>query len=206
MSPVRRSAGVAGIVLAAGAGQRFGGRKLLALLDDAPLVRHAAAGLVRAGLAPVVVVVAPAAAHDVAAALSGLDVVVVEHAGHADGMGSSIAAGIDALPPGTRAAVIAPGDQPRVPDGVVPALVATWRGTGQPIVAPRYAGDVRGYPILFDSDLFPELAALDGDEGARPVIVRSAQRVRLVDVAHAAPVDVDTPEDLARLRGTPAHS
>ena len=197
MTPVRRSAGVAGIVLAAGAARRFGGPKLLAMLDGAPLVRHAVATLLHAGLAPVVVVTGDD--DGVTGALAGLDVTVVRGAHHAGGMGTALAAGIEALPTGARAAVIAPGDIPRVPADVIPALVATWRGTGQPIVAPRYAGDVRGYPILFDSDLFPELSALEGDEGARPVILRSTQRVRLVDVPHAAPVDVDTREDLARL-------
>ena len=110
-----------------------------------------------------------------------------------------MAVGIGSVAAATEAAIIALGDQPRVPDAVLLGLLAAWRGTGAPIVAPRYAGGVRGNPVLFDADLFRELRKLDGDEGARSVILRSADRVRLVDFDVEMPIDVDTPEDLARL-------
>ena len=197
---------VAGVLLAAGRGTRFGGGKLVAPLDGQPLVRHAASMLVRAGVRELVVVVA---ADDgaVEAALSEVlecgprapvQARVVRVPG-AQGLGASVATGIAALGPAVEAALVALGDQPRVPDEVPRALLAAWRGTGAPIVAPRYQGGVRGNPVLFDADIFRELARLDGDEGARPVIQRNADRVRLVDVDMAMPVDVDTREDLERL-------
>lgn len=195
---------VAGVLLAAGRGTRFGGDKLLAPLDGMPLVRHAATMLARAGVREIVIVV-PAAHAAIEQALAGLAthgaplVHVVPNPHAAKGLGTSVAAGIAALGPGVEAALVALGDQPRVPDTVPHALLAAWRGTGAPIVAPRYAGGVRGNPVLFDADVFRELSRLDGDEGARSVIARSADRVRLVDFDFAMPVDVDTREDLAGL-------
>lgn len=188
---------VAGVLLAAGEGRRFGdvaGGKLLAPLAGRPLVRHAAEGLLRAGLGDVVVVTG--AAHErIAEALAGLRVRLVPNPRAAEGMGTSVAAGVAALGHDVAAAVIALGDQPRVPDAVLAALLHEWRATGNPIVAPRYAG-VRGNPVLFDAVLFRHLATLTGDEGARGLIARHAAQVRYVDVAEAMPADVDTVEDL----------
>jgi molybdenum cofactor cytidylyltransferase len=195
---------VAGVLLAAGQGLRFGGdpgSKLLAMLDGQPLVRHAAAMLGRAGVHEIVVVTGPDP-DPVARALDGLagpPLRLVPNAQAARGMGTSVAVGVSALGAGVEAAIIALGDQPRVPDAVPHGLLAAWRGTGAPIVAPRYAGGVRGNPVLFDADLFRELRRLDGDEGARSVILRSADRVRLLDFDVAMPVDVDVPGDLGRL-------
>lgn len=202
---------VAGVLLAAGQGTRWradpgggDGAKLLAPLDGQPIVRHAAAMLVRAGVREIYVVTGPDP-EPVTQALAGLvrpggpALHVVPNPEAARGLGRSVAVGIAALSPDVEAAIVALGDQPRVPDAVPHALLTAWRGTGAPIVAPRYAGGVRGNPVLFDADLFRELRRLDGDEGARSVIQRSADRVRLVDFDFAMPVDVDTPEDLARL-------
>lgn len=198
---------VAGVLLAAGQGTRFGGgdgAKLVALLDGQPLVRHAAAMLVRAGVREIVVVTGPDP-EPVTRALAGVvpsggpALHVVPNPEASRGLGRSVAVGIGALAPSVEAAIIALGDQPRVPDAVPHGLLTAWRGTGAPIVAPRYAGDVRGNPVLFDADLFGELRRLDGDEGARPVIRRSADRVRLIDFDIEMPVDVDTEEDFKKL-------
>ena len=106
--------------------------------------------------------------------------------------------GAAALRAGTEAVIIALGDQPRVPPDVVPSLIATWRRTGKSIVAPTYQG-VHGTPVLFAADVFGELAALDGDAGARGVVAVRRERVARVAFEHEMPPDVDTPEDFARL-------
>jgi CTP:molybdopterin cytidylyltransferase MocA len=198
---------IAGVLLAAGPGTRFGGDKVVVALDGEPLVRHVAASLVRAGVRELVVVTPPDPS-PVEKALAGLGnggrssppvLRIVPNPHAARGLGSSIATGIASLGAEVEVAIIALADQPRVPDAVLQSLLAAWRGTGAPIVAPRYAGGVRGYPIVFDADVFRELSRLDGDEGVQPVLARSVDRVRLVDFDVATPVDVDTPEDLARL-------
>ena len=163
---------VAGVLLAAGQGTRFGGDKLVARLDGEPLVRHAAAMLVRAGVRELVVVVGPDSGSIEGALSEVLEcgphspvharIVVNPHA--AKGLGTSVAAGIGALGPPVEAALVALGDQPRVPDEVPRALLAAWRGTGAPIVAPRYQGGVRGNPVLFDATGKPRLDLYMGDE------------------------------------------
>jgi molybdenum cofactor cytidylyltransferase len=174
----------------------MGGGKLVLVLHGKPIVRWSAEALL-----PHVddlVVVTGAGGPDVRAALEGLAVRFVENPNPEVGQGSSIAVGAAALSRGTEAVIIALGDQPRVPSDVVPALLATWRRTGQAIVAPTYRG-VQGTPVLFAAEVFSELSALTGDTGARGVIAAGRERVARVAFDHEMPPDVDTPEDFSRL-------
>jgi molybdenum cofactor cytidylyltransferase len=115
-----------------------------------------------------------------------------------DGQGTSIAAGVGALKPWTRAVMIALGDQPRIPDAVVRSLLEAFQTSGKPIVAPVYRG-VQGTPVVFASEIFAELRALEGDSGARAVVAARPERVERVTIDLAMPPDVDTPEDYAKL-------
>ena len=188
---------IAVIVLAAGLARRMGGRqKLLLPLEGKPVVRWSVEGvLAHAGD---VVVVTGRDDPAVRAALAGLPLRFVVNPCPEDGQGSSIAAGAKALPAAASAALVALGDQPRLPPDVIPALLAVRARTGKAIVAPVYRG-TRGTPVLFAAEVFPELAALAGDAGARSVVDARAERVAAVDIDAPVPVDVDTPEDLARL-------
>jgi len=69
----------------------------------------------------------------------------------------------------TAAALVALGDQPLTPATVIPALLAAQRRSGKAIAVPSYRG-TRGTPVLFSSEVFPELRALAGDSGARGVL------------------------------------
>jgi len=187
---------IAAVVLAAGLARRMGRPKLLLGYRDQPIVRWAVAAL----LPHVDEVVAVTGPGDpgVAEALAGLPVRIAVNPRPHDGQGSSIAAGVAALRPDTRAALVALGDQPRLPAGVVPALLEAWRRSGKPIVAPVYRG-VQGPPVLFAAEVFPELARLRGDQGAKPVVGARPERVERVPFDLPVPPDVDTPEDYARL-------
>lgn len=174
----------------------MGRPKLLLDLRGKPIVRWSVEAL-RSHVDDLVVVTGGDAAA-VRAALTGLAVRFANNPNPDAGQGSSIAVGVAALAPATRAAIIALGDQPRVPDEVVPALLAAWRRTGKPIVAPVYHG-VQGTPVLFAAEIFAELRALTGDMGARGVVAARPERVERATFARAMPSDVDTPEDYARL-------
>lgn len=187
---------IAAVVLAAGLARRMGRPKLLLPLGDRPILRHAVEG-VRPHVDEVVVVRGPDPA-TVEPALAGLEVRFAVNPRPEEGQGSSIAVGVAALPPGTRAALIVLGDQPRVPPEVVPALLEAWRRTGRPVVAPLYRG-VPGPPVLFAAEVFGELRALTGDAGARRVVEARPERVERVAIDAPTPSDVDTPEDYARL-------
>jgi molybdenum cofactor cytidylyltransferase len=187
---------IAGLLLAAGGARRFGTQKLVAPLNDEPLVRHAARVLVAS--TDVVTAVVGNDAGVVRSALNDLDVTIVENTEWRGGLASSLRRGVVALPPDADAVVIALGDQPGIDAEIIRAVIARWRSGGCAIVAARYAG-VQGHPVLFDRSLFGELVELDGDRGAKPVIDRVRDRVAFVDVQSPAPRDVDTPGDLAAI-------
>jgi molybdenum cofactor cytidylyltransferase len=187
---------IAGIVLAAGFARRMGRPKLLLDFRGKPIVRWAVEALV--GHVEDLVVVTGLEEDGVRTALAGLAVRFVRNPRPHDGQGSSIAVGVAALKPWTRAALVALGDQPRVPGDVIPALLEAWRRTGKEIVAPAYRG-IQGTPVLFGAGVFAELSGLTGDAGAKGVVGARPERAELVRFDVAMPADIDTPEDYARL-------
>jgi len=187
---------IVGLLLAAGGARRFGSQKLVATLSDAPLVRHAATML--AGVTDELIVVVGSDAEAVTHALDGVDARIVKNTQWERGLSGSIHCGVAAIPTAASAMLIALGDEPGVSADVSRSVITAWRSTDRPIVVPRYAG-VAGHPVLFAASIFAELAALDGDVGAKRVINRSAERVAYVDVNEAPPLDVDEPADLQRI-------
>jgi molybdenum cofactor cytidylyltransferase len=188
----------AAVVLAAGLSRRMGQAKLLLPLEGRPIVRHAVEGVRAAGLDPVLVVTGPDPAA-IEAALTGLDVRIVINPAPEAGQAGSVRAGVAALPAVVDTVLIALGDQPGLAPDVIPALLAAHRASGRPIVAPRYQ-DGPGNPVLFDRAIFPELLALEGDRGARPVFARDPARVEWVALDWPMPPDVDTPADYEKIR------
>ena len=187
---------IVGLLLAAGLSRRMGKAKLLLPLEGKPLVRWSAEGL-RAHVDQVVVVTPPDA-DALRAALEGVDVTFVVNEHPEAGQGTSIAAGARALAASSDAVVIALGDQPRLPAGLVTRLLETFERAEKPIVAPVYQG-TQGTPVIFAASLFDELRALEGDAGARALVRRDPSRVAAVAIDAPMPADVDTPEDYARL-------
>jgi molybdenum cofactor cytidylyltransferase len=186
----------AAIVLAAGFARRMGRQKLLLELGGKPVIRWS----VEAVLPHVADVVVVTGQDDDAlrAALAGLAVRFTVNPRPEAGQGSSIAVGMTALKPWTAAVLIALGDQPRLPEGVIPALLRARVASGRAIAAPIYRG-TQGTPVLFAAEVFEELAALDGDRGARAIVQARPERVTRVVLDTPMPPDVDTPEDYARL-------
>ncbi len=185
-------------MLAAGLARRMGQVKLLLPVGGQPIVRHAVEGVRAAGLDPVLVVTGPAPA-PIEAALAGLGARIVVNPTPEAGQAGSVRAGIAALPETVDTVLIALGDQPALAPTIIPALLAAHRASGRPIVAPRYQ-DGPGNPVLFDRVIFAELLALQGDQGARPVIAREPARVEWVALDLPMPQDVDTPADYEKIR------
>jgi molybdenum cofactor cytidylyltransferase len=190
---------IAGVVLAAGLSRRMGRRKLLLDLGGQPVIRRAVEGVAGSGVDELVVVVPPDHA-DIAAALSGIRYRLAVNPAPETGQAGSVVAGIAALGPAVRAALVALGDQPTVPRAVLLGLLSAYRATARTIVAPRYR-EGRGNPVLFDASVFPELLRLTGDAGARGIIEADPARVALVSFDLPMPPDIDTPEDYETLRG-----
>jgi molybdenum cofactor cytidylyltransferase len=186
----------AAIVLAAGASRRFGAEKLLAPLCGQPLLRWSVEHALAAPVDDVIVVLGRGA-DAVRPVLDGLPVRVAVNRRWEEGMSSSIRAGVCALRTGTRSLLFALGDEPTLGTESYARVIAA-EGT-RPIVVPSYRG-VWGHPVLFAAGLLTELLLLRGDHGARAVIARDPERVAVVELDRAMPPDVDTAEDLARLR------
>lgn len=186
---------IAAVVLAAGRSVRFEGTKLLAPIGSVPLLRIVVEGVIRA--VDSVVVVLGHNADQVRTALSGLPVQSVVNPRYDEGMGTSVAAGVGALPKKTEAVVITLGDQP-VRAEIIADLIACYGRGRHAIVAPAYNG-VRGNPVLFDRKLFHELEALTGDRGARELIEKHQRLMTVVPYGFPAPLDVDTQDDFQKL-------
>lgn len=200
MEPARGTGRIAGLVLAAGGSRRWGeGSKLLAPWDDGRLVEAAADGARAAGLEPVVAVLGDRADEVSEALPDGIE--TVRHAGWRRGRASSLAAGIRAVADreAVGAAAVFLGDEPRVPPSAVRAVLDAWREGTADAVRPFY-GDVPGHPVVFGRRCFPDLADLDGEDGVRRYLDGGSARVRSLRLDLPAPPDVDTPEDLRRLR------
>lgn len=190
---------IGGLVLAAGGGARFGGPKQLAEVDGRPMLERVLAAMAAAPLQRTGVVLG-AAADDVLAGvdLHGAEPVRCER--WAEGQSASLRAGLEAMPD-AEALVVAVGDQPFLSTAAIERLLDA-RRPGAEAVRATYGGAV-GHPVLIERSLFPRLARLRGDVGARGVLAEA----RVVDVACdglGLPDDVDTPEQLEALRGAPA--
>jgi len=188
---------VAAALLAAGASTRFGQPKAFLELDGRPLVRRLADELV-AVAAPVVVVVPPRA-NPFARALDGSGARLVVNAFTARGMGSSLAAATRALrheDSSVTALLVALADQPLADRELFARLIEAAGDGG--FSASDYGDGVIGPPAVLPAAVFDELAALDGERGARPILERERSRVATVPFAGGR-LDVDTPGDYERL-------
>jgi len=183
---------IAGVLLAAGEGSRLGGPKALVEVAGKRLVDRGVALLRDGGTAPVVVVTG-------AVDVPLLGVITVHNPDWRSGMGSSLAAGLEALPDACAAAVVALVDQPLIGPGVVQRLIAAYLD-GAGIAVASYDGKPRN-PVLMARDEWAGVLALaTGDVGARPYLQAHPDRVTAVECGDIGrPDDVDTPEDLARV-------
>ncbi len=195
---------IAAVVLAAGRGTRMGGGKLLRDLDGQPLVRHAVVAALASRARPVVVVTG-AEAGGVAAALAGLDVILVDNPAHEDGLSTSLRAGIAALTEhDVDGALVCLGDMPRVTAAHLDAVIDGFDPEADATIVVPTCERKRGNPVLWARRHFAAIANLTGDVGARALIERHADQVRLVALDDPAILlDIDTPEALAAVRAPP---
>ncbi|HEY1899630.1 MAG TPA: nucleotidyltransferase family protein [Steroidobacteraceae bacterium] len=185
------------VVLAAGASTRFGSPKQLVRLNGRPLLHLAVSRAVEvAGQAVTVVLGANAA--ELAPLLRHTPAAVVINRDWAEGMGSSVRAGVARVPATADAVLLMLADQAAVTAEDLRRLVGIWRRQPQCIVAAHYAGTA-GVPAIFPREDFSALGALRGDAGARSLLKRGGERVVRVPLQSAA-IDIDTPEDLLNLQ------
>lgn len=185
-------------MLAAGAGSRFGGGKLLASFGGRPLIEATLEGLRGAPVDETIIVVGTEGER-LRSASTAYGARMVENRGWAEGMSTSVRAGLGACSPESRAAVVALADQPLVGAGAVRRLVEAFEDGARVAVA-TYDGEQRN-PALFAREVWPLLEReMSGDRGARAVLARHPELVTEVPCDDVAdPADVDTVDDLRRL-------
>lgn len=183
------------ILLAAGAGTRFGGGKLLHPLDDgAAIAAHAARNLIEAGL-DVMAVVRPGD-FPLAELLESEGCTVTKCPDAAQGMGVSLAHGVG-MTADASGWVVALADMPRIRPETIARVVRALMA-GADIVAPSYQGD-RGHPVAFSRRFLSELQLLSGDSGARAVVQRNQALLKLVECDDPGILfDIDRRGDLER--------
>jgi molybdenum cofactor cytidylyltransferase len=192
---------IAAVVLAAGRSTRMGAvNKLIAEIGGKPLVRIAVEQALASRASPVIVVTG----HErerVEAALNGLPVRVVHNPDYAKGLGTSLKAGIAAVPDDADGAIICLGDMPQVNAALIDKLIAAFDPEkGVLVVVPSIDGR-RGNPVVWSRRFFHDLMAISGDIGARHLIGSYIEAVIEVPVDDdAALTDVDTPESLSAVK------
>jgi molybdenum cofactor cytidylyltransferase len=190
----------AGIVLAAGASQRMGSPKQLLPVGGRPLLEGVVAAACASRLDQVVVVLG-ANADAVRAAVAWGRARTVVNDEHEQGMSTSLQAGVRALDAAVDRAVVILGDQPEVSAELIDRLLDAQERSGRPAAALSFDGLLHP-PVVLRRDLWPNLMALQGDVGLRALIRARPELVAAVAMSTPLqhPVDIDTPEDLARLR------
>ena len=184
-----------GILLAAGSARRFGGAKLLHPLPDGQAIGVAAAGSLMEAVPNTVAVVQPGD-HALIEAFSEIGLKVVENPLADEGMGASLAAGINATS-GAAGWLIALADMPWVLPATITALADRLKN-GVSIVAPMYKGR-RGHPVGFSSLWQEQLRGLSGDRGARDLIANHPDELELLNTEDDGVLkDIDYPRDLNR--------
>ncbi|HEX3264987.1 MAG TPA: NTP transferase domain-containing protein [Candidatus Limnocylindrales bacterium] len=188
------------VVLAAGAGSRFGGSKLEARVDGKPVLQHVLDALAEAGLGDAVVVVAdpPPVGIDWGAAE------LVTNADPARGLSSSLQLGWSwamARVPRPDAILLALGDQPLLRADVVRTLVAEPLDASRPLLAIRYSDHAARNPVRIEAAAEDLVAAGYSDMGLGPHISEHPELLRLLEIDGTNP-DVDRRADLADVADT----
>ena len=186
------------VLLAAGEGRRFGGIKQLADINGETMVHRAARTAIASGAK--LIAVTGAHAEQVSLALSHLPLHILHHAGWADGMGSSLAAGIHYVVdhfPQVTGALLCLADQPLLETSCYTRMLERHRQAPERILATAQNG-VAGPPALFPKHCFAELMQWSGDRGAQALLRRKAERVELFEWPDM--IDIDNPDDLALAR------
>jgi molybdenum cofactor cytidylyltransferase len=193
----------AAMILAAGGGSRMRSIKQLLPYGGGTLLTHAIQQAQIAGFDRIIVVIG-AFASEVRSAIRDLKVEVAENEHWETGMGSSIVAGLQQLEtagPKSGLLAILLADQPHITAEHLREMRRAAAGAPTPVTAASYDG-VLGVPAFFRSEVFPMLASLAGDAGARSLFRGGEIEVTPFPLPEAA-VDVDTPEDFEAAAAKP---
>jgi molybdenum cofactor cytidylyltransferase len=191
---------IGAVVLAAGLSSRMGSHKLLAEVEGRPLVRRAVEAALASAADPVVVVTGNRG-DAVRAALAELKVDFIDSPDFAKGLSESLKRGINALPEDCDGALVLLADMPDVSAALIDKLIAAFDPQEERAICVPARHGRRGNPVLWARRFFPEIAALEGDVGAKALLTAYDELVCEVEAADDGPlIDIDTVEALEAYR------
>ena len=187
------------LMLAAGASTRMGQPKMFLTYKGKTFLQRTAEAAT--AVSDHCYAVAGSLAGEITLALRPYNVKVINNPLWQNGMGSSIAAGME----GIAQAGITPGailitvcDQPFIDDNLLQEMINTLQKSGKGIIACTY-NDTIGTPVLFTPTYFPLLAQLGGQHGAKKLVQQNPDDVASIPFPLGG-FDIDTPEDYERLQ------
>ena len=190
---------ISGLILGAGASQRFGKPKQLLPFADTTLLGWVVRQTTRARSLDETIVVVGRAADEIRVSVDFGDAVVVENPVFSEGCASSYRAGIAALDSASDAIMIILGDQPAITPEIINQLAGEWRRSEAPIALCSYEGR-KGHPMIFARSLFDQLEVLHGDKAAWKLVDANVDSVLEVPFALPFPQDINTREDFERMQ------
>ena len=190
---------IGAVILAAGVSSRMGEPKQLLLLDGKTLLGQVLDNA-RSAAVDEIVVVLGAAAETIRQKIDLSKVKVVVNSSYQQGMGTSLRAGLTALDPAIKAALIILADQPFVRAATLDRICEEYRRCHAQIVIPLYKG-FRGNPVLLDRSVFPEVMALAGDVGCRAIFGNHLDGIVKLEVEDVGILlDIDSKADFEKLK------
>lgn len=196
--------GVSAVVLAAGRSERMGEPKQMLRLGSRSMLEQTLENVRASGVDEIVLVLgfaSEAIRRELSESLlDGVRVVVNEK--YESGMASSLRAGLTAVSPAMKAALIVLADQPSVRSETMGHIIDAYCESAAKIVVPYYKGR-RGNPVLLDRSVFSEAMALEGDVGCRAIFAKHPEAMASVEVDDPAILaDIDTRDDYERVYPT----
>ena len=185
------------LIPAAGSSSRMRGRdKLLELVGDEAILRRQARLALDAS--PLVIVTLRVADRARSSTLQGLKLRLIPIPDAATGMAASLRRGVQLAD--ANGLMILPADMPDLTSDDLRGMLASFAETPDHILRATDAAGTQGHPVIFPAALYPEIAMLQADQGARAILARHKVRLFALPDAHAT-TDLDTPEDWSAWRG-----
>lgn len=189
---------ISGLILGAGASQRFGQPKQLSPFRDTTLLGWVVDQAQQANGLDELIVVLGRAADEIRRSIDFGNAKVVENPVFSEGCASSYRAGIGALDSQSEAIMIILGDQPSIGPEIIDHVAAEWRQSTSQIALCSYRGR-RGHPMLFAKSFFAELVGLHGDKAAWKLVDANPDLIREIQFDFPLPEDINTREDFEQL-------